>query len=254
MTTSYLNQTPNQSATPAKAQPVLSSAAVHLWWLPLPQSAPVEAVESLLSADERQRARRFRRPAAARQFCLGRARLRTILGSYLGLPPQHLRFAYTPNGRPYLPEVPHLMFSLTHAGDLGLLAVTLHQRIGVDVEVTYRRANWRGLARRCLPDATHRRLCALSDEEQRRAMAWYWVCHEALLKAQGKASLRRLLHIDLPWEGTCTGYVSHFTIQDASGQTWLVRDVSREETRAALVVECPPDAGPEVVTFDWDLN
>jgi 4'-phosphopantetheinyl transferase len=254
MTTSYLNQTPNQSATPAKAQPVLSSAAVHLWWLPLPQSAPVEAVESLLSADERQRARRFRRPAAARQFCLGRARLRTILGSYLGLPPQHLRFAYTPNGRPYLPEVPHLMFSLTHAGDLGLLAVTLHQRIGVDVEVTYRRANWRGLARRCLPDATYRRLCALSDEEQRRAMAWYWVCHEALLKAQGKASLRRLLHIDLPWDGTCTGYVSHFTIQDASGQTWLVRDVSREETRAALVVECPPDAGPEVVTFDWDLS
>jgi 4'-phosphopantetheinyl transferase len=146
------------------------------------------------------------------------------------------------------------MFSLTHAGDLGLLAVTLHQRIGVDVEVTYRRANWRGLARRCLPDATYRRLCALSDEEQRRAMAWYWVCHEALLKAQGKASLRRLLHIDLPWDETCTGYVSHFTIQDASGQTWLVRDVSREETRAALVVECPPDAGPEVVTFGWDLN
>lgn len=49
-------------------------------------------------------------------------------------PPQHLRFAYTPNGKPYLPETPHLTFSLTHTGDLGLLAVTCHRRVGVDVE------------------------------------------------------------------------------------------------------------------------
>jgi 4'-phosphopantetheinyl transferase len=254
MTAPYLNQTPEQSATPAKAQPVLSSAAVHLWWLPLPRSAPVEAVESLLSADERQRARRFRRPAAARQFCLGRARLRTILGSYLGLPPQHLRFAYTPNGKPYLPEAPHLMFSLAHTGDLGLLAVTHHRRIGVDVEAPHRRANWRGLARRCLSDAAYRTLGTLPDEEQRQAMTWYWVCHEAWLKARGEASLRRLLRIDLPWARACAGDASHFTMQDVSGQTWLVRDVSRDGICAALVVECAPDASIEVVIFDWSLD
>jgi 4'-phosphopantetheinyl transferase len=254
MTAPYLNQTPEQSATPAKAQPVLSSAAVHLWWLPLPRSAPVEAVESLLSADERQRARRFRRPAAARQFCLGRARLRTILGSYLGLPPQHLRFAYTPNGKPYLPETPHLTFSLTHTGDLGLLAVTCHRRVGVDVEAPHRRANWRGLARRCLSDAAYRTLGTLPDEEQRQAMTWYWVCHEAWLKARGEASLRRLLRIDFPWDGTCTGDASHFTMQDVSGQTWLVRDVSRDGARAALVVEGAAAPGIEVILLDqgWD--
>ncbi len=250
MTSSYLNQTPNQSATLAKAQPVLSSAAVHLWWLHLPQSACVKPAESLLSADERQRAQRFRRPAAARQFCLGRAMLRTILGSYLDLHPQRLRFAYTPNGKPYLPEAPHLMFSLAHASDIGLLAITHQRRVGVDIEHATRPVNWRGLARRCLPDAAYCTLCALPDEEQRRTMAWYWVCHEALLKAQGKASLRRLLCIDLPWDGACTSAASHFTMQDVSGQTWLVRDVSREETRAALVVECIPDAGLEVITFD----
>ncbi|QUV77839.1 4'-phosphopantetheinyl transferase family protein [Chloracidobacterium thermophilum] len=85
---------------------MLSSAAVHLWWLPLPQSAPVEAVESLLSADERQRARRFRRPAAARQFCLGRARLRTILGSYLGLPPSTCGSPTRPTAGPICQKFP----------------------------------------------------------------------------------------------------------------------------------------------------
>ncbi len=233
---------------------MLSSAAVHLWWLHLPRSARVETTECLLSADEQQRARRFRRPAAARQFCLGRALLRTILGSYLGLPPQRLRFAYTHNGKPYLPEAPHLTFSLTHTDDLGLLAVTCHRRVGVDVEAPHRPANWRGLARRCLSDAAYRTLCALPEEEQRRTMAWYWVCHEALLKARGEASLRRLLRIDLPWDGTCTGDASHITMQDVSGQTWLVRNVSRDGICAALVVECAPDAGIEVIIFDRSLD
>ncbi len=234
---------------------MLPPAGVHLWWLHLPRSAPVEATEHLLSADERQRARRFRRPAAARQFCLGRARLRTILGSYLGRPPQQLRFAYTPNGKPYLPEAPHLTFSLTHAGDLGLLAVTCHRRVGVDVEATTRPVNWRGLARRCLADVAYRTLGALPDEQQRQAtMLWYWVCHEAWLKARGEASLRRLLRIDLPWDGACAGYASHITMQDISGQTWLIRDVSRDGARAALVVECAPDAGIEVIIFDWSLD
>lgn len=100
MTAPYLNQTPEQSATPAKVQTALSPTAVHLWWLPLPRSAPVEAVESLLSADERQQARRFRRPAAAQQFCLGRARLRTILGSYLGLPPSTCGLPTRPTASP----------------------------------------------------------------------------------------------------------------------------------------------------------
>ena len=254
MTTPYLNQTPEQSATPGKAQTVLSSTAVHLWWLHLSRSARVETTERLLSADEQQRARRFRRPAAARQFCLGRALLRTILGSYLDLPPQRLRFAYTPNGKPYLPEAPHLMFSLAHAGDIGLLAVTCRRRVGVDVEIAHRRTNWRGLARRCLSDAAYRTLCPLPDEELRQAMTWYWVCHEAWLKARGEASLHRLLHIDLPWAGACIGCVSHITMQDVSGQTWLARDVSRDGTRAALVVECVPDAGIEVLIFDRSLD
>ncbi|QUV99087.1 4'-phosphopantetheinyl transferase superfamily protein [Chloracidobacterium sp. MS 40/45] len=233
---------------------MLSSAAVHLWWLHLPRSARVETTESLLSTDEQQRARRFRRPAAARQFCLGRALLRTILGSYLGLPPQHLRFAYTHNGKPYLPETPHLTFSLTHTGDLGLLAVTCHRRVGVDVEAPHRRANWRGLARRCLSDAAYRTLGTLPDEEQRQAMTWYWVCHEAWLKARGEASLRRLLHIDLPWARACAGDASHITMQDVSGQTWLIRNVSRDGICAALVVECAPDASIEVVIFDRSLD
>lgn len=169
-------------------------------------------------------------------------------------PPQHLRFAYTPNGKPYLPETPHLTFSLTHTGDLGLLAVTCHRRVGVDVEAPHRRANWRGLARRCLSDAAYRTLGTLPDEEQRQAMTWYWVCHEAWLKARGEASLRRLLRIDLPWARACAGDASHITMQDVSGQTWLIRNVSRDGICAALVVECAPDASIEVVIFDWSLD
>ncbi|MGQ9897720.1 MAG: 4'-phosphopantetheinyl transferase family protein [Acidobacteriota bacterium] len=240
--------TSTQSATPVKDWPSLSPTAVHLWWLPL--SADVKAMETLLSTDECQRAQRFRRPAAAHRFCLGRALLRTILGNYLDLPPRQLRFAYTDNGKPYLPDTPHLMFSLAHAGDIGLLAVTYYRRIGVDVEPTTRPANWLGLARRCLSASAYESFCALPNEEQQRAMTWYWVCYEAFLKARGEAGLRRLLCIDLPWNKTCANYAAHFTMQDVLGQTWRIRDVSREDACAALIVECEPDADIEVVAFD----
>jgi 4'-phosphopantetheinyl transferase len=247
-----LNQTHEKSATPAEASPILSAAAVHLWWFSLRPTDCLETAIALLSHDEQQRGGRLRHPLAAQRFYLGRAMLRIILGEYLHLPPQHLQFAYTSNGKPYVPEARHIAFSLAHAGEVGLLAIACQRRVGVDVELTNRPTNWQHLARRCLPAPAYQAFQALPDQLQ--AMSWLWVCHEAFLKARGEASLRRLLRIDLPWHETCTGYASHFTMQDVLGQTWLVRDVSREGTRAALVVEGVPDADVEISIFDRRLE
>lgn len=261
MTTPYLNQSPAESATLAENRPGLSpglsSAAVHLWWLSLSLPAGAELTTDLLSPDERQRASRLRHPAAARRFCLGRARLRTILGSYLDLPPQDLRFAYTSNGKPYLPDAPHLAFSLSHAGEIGLLAVAYGRPVGVDVELTARPTDWLALARRCLPAAAYQSICALPDGMRSQVMGRLWVCHEAFLKARGEAGLRRLLCMASLWDGACTLPTSHFTMRDSQGKTWLVRDVSRATCFAALVVGCKPgkdeaQAASAVITRHWD--
>jgi hypothetical protein len=60
--------------------------------------------------------------------------LREILGRYLGLPTNELRFESSRHGKPHLasPET-ELEFNLSHSGSLALVAVA-RREVGVDVE------------------------------------------------------------------------------------------------------------------------
>ncbi|MFQ3580662.1 MAG: 4'-phosphopantetheinyl transferase superfamily protein [Chloracidobacterium sp.] len=256
----YLNQTSAKSATPSvidpsSAQPRLSPEAVHLWWLtlqPLGESTSVSGAlhgSSVLSLDERRRAERLRCPRRARRFSLGRAHLRHILAHYLEQAPDAIRFAYTTNGKPYLPDAPQLFFSLAHADDVGLLAIAHGRRVGVDVELPGCAERWLAVARRCLPKAEYRRLWRLPELERPLAMRRCWTRQEAWLKASGEAALRRLLQMDMPLEIPCAATAPRFTIHDTQGRTWLMQDVSRGPACATLVVEWQPDEPIAVLAF-----
>ena len=60
--------------------------------------------------------------------------LREILGRYLGLPGEELRFAANRHGKPRLADPEgELAFNLSHSGSLALVAVA-RREVGVDVE------------------------------------------------------------------------------------------------------------------------
>lgn len=85
-------------------QPGLGDDEVHVWRASLDDPEPVGGWLPLLSADERLRAERFRFERDRRRFATGRARLRAILGRYLGAHPSTIRFVYGPRGRPRWPS------------------------------------------------------------------------------------------------------------------------------------------------------
>lgn len=72
-----------------------------------------------------------------RRFVATRARLREALAQRLGVPPAEVRFATGPAGKPSL-AAPFCRsgwrFSVSHCGDLALLAFARGREIGVDVE------------------------------------------------------------------------------------------------------------------------
>ncbi|OYT71339.1 MAG: hypothetical protein CFK52_08235 [Chloracidobacterium sp. CP2_5A] len=241
-----LNQTTPKSATPSADWPPLWPATAHLWWLKL---SPLDegGSDDILSPDERLRAQRLRRPGAASRFRLGRAGLRRILAGYLGMPPQALRLAYQRNGKPYLPDAPRISFSLSHAGDAGLLAVADGRRVGADVELLGQPRRWLAIARRCLPKSELQRLWALPEDERPRAVQRCWTRQEAFLKASGQAALRRLLRLEMP----CAAGSGRFTIRDAQGCRWLTQDVSQSSAVGALVVERQRGERIEVLSFAW---
>jgi 4'-phosphopantetheinyl transferase len=180
-------------ATPPTAQPAtswntdppppLTPEARHLWLLEL-DAAPVEP--GLLSADEAARAARLLDPGPRRRFVAARCGLRRILGGYLGLSPEALRFAYGPLGKPVLdgPASP-LGFNLSHSGGLALLAVTEGVAVGVDLEPLREVPEALRIGRRILPPADRMALEAAPPELRSLRFLHAWTALEAGAKLHG---------------------------------------------------------------------
>src|SRR5262245_37550513 len=98
--------------------PSASDSAVDLWVIRLDLDArTLDVARRVLSADERQRADRFRASRDAARFVAGRAALRMILGELLALDPAGLHLVYDPQGKPELADEharTDLRFNLSH--------------------------------------------------------------------------------------------------------------------------------------------
>src|SRR5438552_13728359 len=85
-----------------------------------------------LSADERDRLRRYRSREAAERYVVTRSLVRVVLSDRLGIPPCDLQVSRTDTGKPVVAEGLH--FNVSHSGDLILLGVSDARSVGIDVE------------------------------------------------------------------------------------------------------------------------
>jgi len=207
-------------------EPGLEPDAAHLWRVSLdaPEgSGP--ALAQTLSADERQRADRFRFEADRRRFVVGRGALRALLGQYGGCAPAGLTFVYGPHGKPSLagpPGAHGIFFNASRSDALALVAITRAGEIGVDLERVRALPEWREIARRVLtgdPDAAPPATLAAFFRE--------WTRHEARLKASG-----------LGLGG-----------QPAAERTWDVRSLALEPDLVAAVAL--PAGVRQVACWSW---
>lgn len=84
---------------------------------------------------------------------IGRGYLRLLLGKILQRPAKALRFEYGQFGKPRLAPNPEsgLEFSVSHSGDLVLIAVSNGRAVGVDVEMVRADIDPDGIAKRFFP-------------------------------------------------------------------------------------------------------
>lgn len=167
--------------------PVLAAEEVHVWLAVLP--AREEAVSDLarfLSPDEQARAARFHFPKDRAAFVTARGRLRTLLGRYLRIAPEKIRFILNSHGKPELPAPAPLQFNLSHSGELAAFAFTRHHRVGVDVEQV--RADFASdpVAERFFAAGEVGQLRALPAPARANAFFDCWTRKEAFVKARGE--------------------------------------------------------------------
>jgi 4'-phosphopantetheinyl transferase len=167
-----------------------SDAAVDLLVIRLDLDAPtLEVARRLLSADERQRADRFRHPRDAARFVAGRGALRMIVGELLAFDPARLPLVYDTHGKPDLADslLPTgLRFNLSHSEGLAICGVTWGRRIGVDVERARLPEDWAAIAERMFTETETRTLHRLSDAERPSAFFASWTRLEARSKASSE--------------------------------------------------------------------
>jgi 4'-phosphopantetheinyl transferase len=175
---------PSSSSVPA-----LTAHDIHVWHATLaatPENLtgatqmlpPGEQEKTALVASEAQRAR----------LTLSRAWVRGILAKYLNQPAPEITIRRSPRGKPQVVPrdgEPPLHFSVSHAGDHMLVAITRSDDVGVDLERMTRLADVERIAARFFSRGEYDALLGLAQEQRADAFFRAWVRKESVVKALG---------------------------------------------------------------------
>ena len=113
-------------STPLLAPP--SAQDVHVWQWDLDvRAGDFDRYWEMLSAQERERAGKFRFERHRRRFVAGRGELRELLSRYLALSPQAVALGYGQEGKPFCLSQPSgwtICFNLSHSENKAALAIS----------------------------------------------------------------------------------------------------------------------------------
>jgi 4'-phosphopantetheinyl transferase len=193
----YFSMARAVSLAPTRRRPApagrlkLPTGEVDIWRASLDEQSPVaiQQLQTLISSDEAERARRFYFERDRRRFIVGRGILRTLLGQYVGRAPRELVFSYGPNGKPALAATstgtPPIYFNVAHSDGLVLLAFTCVGEVGIDLERIRPLPDWEQIAVSSFSPREIARIYSAPPENRVAEFFRTWTRQEAVLKALG---------------------------------------------------------------------
>ena len=149
-------------------------------------TAPPEWAMDWISLERRAKIARFRQIKDRKRSLIAELLVRRAAMRRLGLRPEQVVVDRNPYGRPYLPNVRHFKFNLSHSGEYVVIALG-RRPVGVDVE-RIDRCN-QDVAERFFSSSEVEYLRSLPATEQARAFTTLWTLKESYTKAEGKGLL-----------------------------------------------------------------
>lgn len=171
-------------------QPALELGEIHVWRADFDRERSfVQAVFELLSPDEKQKAEKYHFERDRNNFIIARGILRQLLGEYLCLAPDEIRFSYNRFGKPALNfgnKADVLRFNLSHSKGVVVYAFTQGQEVGIDIEHINNKFAIHPVAVNCFSPVEMSMLNTFSSNRQTAAFFTGWTRKEAYIKAVGK--------------------------------------------------------------------
>ena len=233
-----------------REQPIpLNPGIVDLWQVSLdPPAADVAYLGGLLTADERERAERYKFDHLRRRFVVGRGMLRMLLSRLVRRPPEQLVFSYGPHGKPALVtergDAP-IEFNVAHCEDVALFAFAVGRRLGVDVERARTFADMNDLANHYFAPEERRSLASVAVGQQEAAFYAGWTRKEAFIKATGEGLARELDSFAVTLAPQEPVRIVHVDGDTNAAQRW----------RLLAIALAPPFFGAVVAEgVDWTLR
>lgn len=163
---------------------------VHVWRIGLDLlEQDLSKFSTILSENEANKSKKYYYEVDRIRYTVMRATVRMILGNYLGVAPGSLDIAHSHYGKPYLSNTSMAMdihFNISHAGDLGLLAVAIGRHIGIDLEMVRLERSIESIARRFFTPEETGQLLSLPVSLRPEAFFTCWTRKEAFVKARGE--------------------------------------------------------------------
>lgn len=201
-------------------------------------------LERLLTADERERARRLTRAEARLAYVVGRGVLRSLLARQIGCGPEEVPICYNRFGKPELPGGGGPFFNLSNASGRIAIALGPEAKVGIDIERVRDGEDWPELSRRFFAQREAGYLASLDPAERTAAFFHIWTRKEAYLKALGSGLSTPLDAFCVP-PGPLGDQVAR--VEDGS-QAWEVRAIDCGEQFAGA---CVVPAGTHLVQPSW---
>jgi 4'-phosphopantetheinyl transferase len=168
----------------------ISRSELHIWRINLCNvNYQLKYLTSLLSSEEVKRSNRFIFEQDSYRYQVTHSMKRFILANYLDCNPQGLRFEVGSHGKPGLIKLQNplkIQFNISHSRDLILIAITVEDSVGIDIEYQDKNISIESLGEIIFSSLEKKFFSALnSQQEKKEAFFCCWTRKEAYLKAIG---------------------------------------------------------------------
>jgi len=153
-----------------------------------------------LTKEENARAEKYISGKKSREFIITRSTLRNILGHLLKTNSQKFEFTYTKHGMPMLSPTTgyaEINFNVSHSYDIALIAITINQPVGIDIEKIRTDIDFEKLAARFFSEREYAEIMKYDGQKRLHSFFATWTRKEAIVKAVGTGIASGLKSFDV---------------------------------------------------------
>jgi 4'-phosphopantetheinyl transferase len=173
------------------ASPALKNNEIHLWYCDgasISDKSLLDRYHLQLNNAEQKRLKQFQFPKDQHRYLVTRALVRNVLSLYISaIQPQQWKFVSNQNGKPAIsnPIFQPLKFNVSHTASVIVMAVTLQNEIGVDIELKSKSSRSMEIADHFFSPDEAAYLNSLPEHLQKERFCELWTLKEAYIKAKG---------------------------------------------------------------------